>query len=530
MNAVLRCALPGFFALTAACGGARTPPTTGTGSHASAPPSSSSPAPVAETSGPPAPRESPPAPGPRRDIHFPTIARSRLRNGLEVNVVEYHTLPVVHIRLVARAAGRAADPAQLAGLATFTGDMLKEGTRAHTSAQLAEAIEFVGGQIEVETGPDATVLSVTVLRDHVETALGLVNEMVSEPTFPQVEIDKLRRRETDRLTQEEEDPSWLSRRAFHAALYGNHPYSRYDTSRDALGRMTRNDLVGFHRARFVAGSMFLAVVGDVRPADFAAVAERTVGRIRRGTAPALTFPTTAGPASRQVVIVDRPESAQSVIRIGNMALRRNGDDWVTLAVANQILGGEASSRLFMDLRERRSLTYGAYSRVSSTVDVGSFQASGSVRTPVTGQALDAFFEHLDRIVHEAAPEPETDASRSYLIDSFPLAIETPGDLAGLLVELRLYGLPDQYWDSYRTHIGEVSPAQALQAAQRYIHPDRCVITIVGNAQVFQDHARRYGPVRVVDVNGRTLRELPATPPGSGAPWASAAPSPSPAPH
>jgi zinc protease len=385
--------------------------------------------------------------------------------------------------------------------------MLKEGTRAHTSAQLAEAIEFVGGQLQISTTPDTTTISVSVLRDHIETALGLINEMVTTPTFPQIEIDKLRRREIDRLTQEEEDPGWLSRRAFYAAAYGSHPYSRFDTSREALRRITRNDIVAFHRARFVAGSMFLAVVGDVRPAEFTPLAERTLGRIRRGSAPAVNFPALPERTAREVVIVDRPESAQSMIRIGNAAIRRNSDDWVQLAVANQILGGEASSRLFMDLRERRSLTYGAYSRVTGNIDIGTFQASGAVRTPVTAQALDAFFEHLDRIVREAAPESETELSRAYLVDSFPLAIETPGDLAGLLVDLRTYGLPDTYWDSYRTRIAAVTPAEALQAAQHYIHPQQSVIVIVGNAQVFQEHARHYGPVRVIDVNGHVEREL-----------------------
>jgi zinc protease len=494
-------------AIVTACGGAQN---TQTIARSATPTASSSPAPgnVRASSSGTIVREAPPAPGPRRDIHFPTIARSNLRNGLEVNVVEYHTLPVVHLRLVARAGGGAADPANLPGLAAFTGDMLKEGTRAHTSAQLADAIEFVGGQLQITTTPDTTTISVSVLRDHLETALGLVNEMVTTPTFPQTEIDKLRRREIDRLTQEEEDPAWLSRRAFYAAVYGTHPYAHFDTTREALRRITRNDIVAFHRARYVAGSMFLAVVGDVRPAEFTSLAEHVLGHIRRGTAPAVTFPAIPNRTAREVIIVDRPESAQSMIRIGNPALRRNSNEWVDLAVANQILGGEASSRLFMDLRERRSLTYGAYSRVTAMVDVGTFQASGAVRTPVTGQALDAFFEHLDRIVREPAPEPEIESSRAYLVDSFPLAIETPGDLAGLLVDLRTYGLPDTYWDTYRTRIAAVTPSEALHAAQQFIHPEQSVVVIVGSAQVFQEHARQYGPVRVIDVNGRLERELP----------------------
>lgn len=474
-------------------------------------------------------RESPPPSGPRRDIHFPPIARTTLPNGLEINVVEYHSLPVLHVRLVVRGAGAAADPPHLPGLAAFTADMLKEGTRRKTSAQIAETIEFVGGTLAVDTTVDATIVSIAVLKEHAETALSLLAELVTEPTFPPQEIDKLRRREIDRLAQMQQDPGWLSRRMFYPLVYGDHPYARFDTTAEALERISRNDLVQFHRARFVAGSMFVAVVGDVRAAEFNSLAARILGRIRRGTAPALRFPAIPVPTGRRIVIVDRPNSAQSVIRIGNVALRRSSEDYIPAMVANHILGGEASSRLFMDLRERRSLTYGAYSRITANVDPGTFQATASVRTPVTGQALAAFFEHLDRIVREPPSPQEVEEAQSFLIDSFPLTIETPGDMAGLLVDLRLYGLPDDYWDTYRARIAEVTPTQALEIAQRYIHPDRAAVVLVGNATAIENDARRFGPVRVVDVNGRTLRELPPLPPETGTATSSQS-SPSPPAH
>ncbi len=216
-----------------------------------------------ETPAAPAVRMDPPASGPARDVHLPTIRRRRLANGLELNAVEYHTLPVVHIRLAIRA-GSAHDPANLPGLASLTGDMLKEGTRARTSAQIAEAIEFVGGSLDVITGPDATTLSVSVLKDHADTALSLLAEVLSTPTFPQSELDKLKRRETDRLQRSQNDPGWLSQRAFAQAVYGpTHPYGRFDTTPEVLGRITRADVLNFHRARYVGSNMTLVVVGDL---------------------------------------------------------------------------------------------------------------------------------------------------------------------------------------------------------------------------------------------------------------------------
>ncbi len=440
------------------------------------------PTPEPETPHAPAVRMDPPANGPARDVHLPAVRRRRLANGIELNAVEYHTLPVLHVRLTVRA-GSAHDPANLPGLASITGDMLKEGTRAHASAQLAEAIEFVGGSLDVSTSSDATVISVSVLKDHAETALNLLAEVLTQPTFPQGELDKLKRRENDRLERSQNDPSWLSRRAFAGALYGaQHPYGRFDTTPDVLRRLTRNDIVGFHRTRYVGGNMTAVIVGDLAPAQVDALVNRTLGRVRAGTSPALTYPAApAAATARQVVLVHRPNSPQSVVRIGNLGLRRRDDDYVPLSVATHYLGGGASARLFMDLRELRSLTYGAYARVGEAVDVGTWSASGQVRTPATGDAMYAFFRHLECATTTAAPDAEMAQTRSYLVDSFPLSIETPGNIADLIVGMRLFGLADDWYDNFRTRVQGVDGATALATAQRYVHPDRALVVVVGDA-------------------------------------------------
>ncbi len=177
----------------------------------------------------------------------------------------------------------------------------------------------------------------------------------------------------------------------------------------------------------------------------------------------------------------RPNSPQSVIRIGNPSLRRRDDDYVPLTVANHVLGGGASSRLFMDLRELRSLTYGAYARVSETVDLGTWGAAGQVRTPATGDAMYALYRHLECVTTATPPDAEMAQTRSYLIDSFPLSVETPGNIADLIVGLRLFGLPDTWYDNFRTRVQGVDAATALSTAQRYIHPDRAAVVVVGDA-------------------------------------------------
>lgn len=502
-----------------------------------------------------APRVAVPTPGPARDVHLPPVRATTLANGLAVQLVEYHTLPVLHLRLVV-GAGSATDPANLPGLASLTGDMLREGTTTRSSAQIAEAIEFVGGSISVSTSADVTVLSVSVLRDHAETALNLLADVVGRPTFPQVEINKLKRRETDRLQQSRNDPGWLTRRAFYQGLYGEgHPYGRIDTTTQALARLTRADLVAYHRARYVSGNMFLTVVGDVQPAAFDTLLGRTLGTLRRGTAPATPIAAAPAATARQIVLVDRPESAQSVIRIGNVSLRRADPDWVPFTVANQLLGGGVSSRLFMDLRELRSLSYGVYARMGENVGESQWFAGGQVRTAVTGDALHALFRHLECLTTEPAPEPELAMTRSYLTDSFALSIETPGNVADLISGMRIFGLPSDYYDTLRARVTAVDAAASLATARRYIRPDRSLVVVVGTAaapvevgprcaasaalpadatfaqqlqacqaraegappreaQPLQEVLRGFGPVRVVDLDGRLVRELAATAPSA----------------
>ena len=173
-------------------------------------------------------------------------------------------------------------------------------------------------------------------------------------------------------------------------------------------------------------------------------------------------------------------------------------------MANQVLGGSAASRLFMDLREQRSLTYGAYSAVAERAQIGPFVAYAAVRNEVTEEAMTAFMEHLDRIVAEEPPAEEIANAQRYLSDSFPLQIETAGRVAGMIEELRIFGLEDDYWDGFRTSIREVTPGQAHEAAREYIRPNRALIVAVGRASAIIEPLRAYGEVRVIDTDGNPV--------------------------
>lgn len=454
-------------------------------------------------------KQPPPPPGEPKDVALPMVTTVDLSNGLQVNTIVANQLPVVYATLVVTS-GSESDPRDLPGLSSLVAAMLKEGTTQRTSAQLAEQIEFLGADLWASSDEENTYVGVRALAEQFGEAIALLAEVAGKPAFKNSELKKLKRRELDRLALAEREPHYIARRTFYGQLYGDHPYSRVDTTREAIEKLSRRDLVRWHREHFVAKNSFLVVVGDVSPEQVNAAATKDFGRWRSGKRYAPSYGAPPQREARSIIVVDRPGSVQSVIYIGNLAIARSDPGWVPLLVANQVLGGSAASRLFMDLREKRSLTYGAYSAIGERVEIGPFVAYASVRTEVTKEAVGAFLDHLDVITKEQAATEELLNAKRYLSDSFPLRIDTPVKLAELVVELRTFGLPDDYWDTFRKSIGGTDATQALSAAQAHIRPEEALIVVVGQAADFAESLRAYGPVTVVSPEGEVKARFEAT--------------------
>ncbi len=453
-------------------------------------------------------RELPPESGAARDVQFPEITRSTTTSGLTVNTVRFGQLPVVYLRLVIRT-GSAADPEELPGLAHFAAEMLKEGTRTRSSAQLAEAVEFLGADMEVGDDQENVFVLVRALSDHLGDAMELLADVARNPRFSSAELRRLKARELDRLRLLSQQPQHLARRTLFRELYGEHPYARIDTTPAAIRRVSQADLRRWHRANAVPNNTFLVAVGNVDPAEVQRMAEEHFSGWRSRPVRDSAYADPPQRTAREVIVVDRPSSQQSTIFIGNLALARNDPSYVRLLVANQVLGGSAASRLFQDLRERRSLTYGAYSVVAQRPRIAPFVAYARVSNELTEQAVAGFMEHLDRIVAEEIPQEEIDHAERYLSDSFPLRIQTASRVSLMVEQLRVYELPDDYWNGFRSSIRGVTAAQAHEAAQTYIRPGQGLVVAVGQAASIVEPLRRYGPVRVIDTEGREISTFEA---------------------
>jgi zinc protease len=450
-------------------------------------------------------------------VHFPAITRTDGVGGMEIDAVELPTLPLAYVTLVIKS-GSAADPQALPGLARLTAAMLKEGTKKRSSAALAEAVEFLGANLDVRHDEENLYVVASGLSEHFEQLLALVAEVALKPAFDEKELQKLKKRELARLALQNQNPQFLARRALYHALYGDHPYARIDTTPEAVKRVKRSDLARWHQQHVAPNHAVLVVAGALAPGRVDAAARRAFAGWQARKVPEAAYPAPPKLAERRVILVDRPASVQSVILIGNLAIERTHPDWIALAVANQVLGGSAAARLFMDLREKRSLTYGAYSSVGERVKVAPFVAYASVRNEVTAEAMRAFAEHLDRIVREPADPSELSDAKRLIVDGFPLDIDTPGKIGDRITTLRVFDLPDDYWDKFRPAIDAVTADEAYTAAARHIHSARSVIVVVGKAADVKPALEAYGPVTVLDTEGKVILSPVATaPPAAAAP-------------
>ncbi|UCC25598.1 MAG: insulinase family protein [Gemmatimonadales bacterium] len=417
-----------------------------------------------------------------RDFAFPTVVRSRLDTGLAVDVVPIHHLPVATAFLVIPA-GEDTLSEERAGIAVLAGDALEGGTRRRSGVELAEALETIGADLDVGTGWNATTVSLSCLADRLDEALGLLGEMVLEPAFPEAEVARTRGQHLARIQQRSMDPGALaSDRAAREIYAPGEPYGRpLLGSLESVADMGRDSLIGFAESYYRPEGGGLVVAGDVDPDEVRALAAGIFGGWE-GAPPVRSSPKgVARSLERRIVVVDRPGSVQSELRMGHPGAPRNVPRYESLVVATAVLGGTFSSRLNLNLREKHGFTYGVRSRIAYRRGPGPFSVVTAVDTAVTARAVQEAVGEMERYVRDGPTKEEVASARDYLAGIFPLRLETTGQVAARVAELRVYDLPDDTWAGHRERIRAVTRRAATEAAREHIRPGELAITVVGDA-------------------------------------------------
>jgi len=439
-------------------------------------------------------------------VKLPRPAEADLDNGIHVMVLEDRRVPQISFQLVIAGAGGYFDPAEMPGLASFTAAMMREGTTSRTSQQISEQIETIAATVNVGTGmstPDATV-SGSSLTEHFETVLGIAADILLNPAFAEEELQRYKQRTRAGLVQQRSNPNFLASEMFSRVIYGNHPAARISPTPASLEKTTRDALAGFHRTHYAPDHAILAIAGDISMAEARKLVEQKLGGWKKAgvPAPVVTDPPAIGAA--KVYLVARPNSVQTNFVVGTQSIMRTDPDYDVLSMMNKIIGGGPTGRLFINLREDKGYTYGAYSGLAAGRFRGNWQATTDVRTEVTEPALRDLMAEIARMRDEAVPEKEFETAKRSLVASFALGLESPAGVLNNHITRHIYKLPADYWDRYPERVMAVTREQVQAAAKKYLDASRIQIVAVGDAGKIGEILKKVGTLETYDTEGNPI--------------------------
>ncbi len=430
------------------------------------------------------PKDAGPPPAAAKDVRFPSFEQKTLGNGLRVVVIEQHEQPLVSLRMILKA-GKSFEPADKAGLANATAALLTKGTATRSAQQIAEAIDVVGGNLGANAGIEAGYADAGVTSDQLDLGFDLLSDIVLHPSFPQEELDRWRRQALSELQIDLEDAGYLAETALTRTIFGDHPYGRPGGGTpESLSSLTRDDVVAFHKQRWVPNDTILAVVGDVKAADAFSRAERAFGGWAKGETVEVPAVQANRPQGHRIIVIDKPDAVQTEIRLGQVGIAFRDPDLYAAEVYNSVTGGSASARLYLEIRQKRGLSYGARSHFVEITQPGSFTASTFTKTETTVEAIELALEVLRGLQKDPVPEAELAAAKTYITGAFPLEIETADGIANKVLEAMRYGYGREFLESYNDNIAKIGPADIQRFAKERIHPDGMVIVLAGNAATF----------------------------------------------
>lgn len=447
----------------------------------------------------------PPA-GPAPKVRLPRFQRVRLSNGLTVLVVRHGHLPEVSARFVFPY-GAAEDPAARSGTALMVARALTEGTEERSAREVAEALDFLGSRFRIEVSHDASILSAYFLSRVRDDAFELLAEIVTRPAFDAAEVERLRGERLDEITSSLDEPRNIADLRMNEVSFGDHPYAmRTGGVEETVQEIEQSDLRDFHTRYYRPAEATLVLVGDVPGGDqlrdqLEAAFEGWEGEPaeRRSSAdPELA-------ERRSIWAVDWP-GPQSEIRVGHVGISRRDPDYPAVMVVNAVLGGLFSSRVNMNLREDKGWTYGVQSRFDGRRDPGPFQITTAVDATATAGAVREILGEMERMKSDPPSDEELELARNALTLSMPRIFEMIGQVSTRVAHQTLYGLPDDYWETYPDAVRAVTRESARRAAETRLAPERAGVVVVGPVDAFRAELETVGPVELRDLHGRPVEQ------------------------
>ncbi len=438
-------------------------------------------------------------------VNLPKAQEATLANGLRVIVLESHKVPTFNMQMVVLSGGLADSP-DYRGLASFAAGIMRDGTTRRSSKDIAEQIDALGGTIASNSGLSSVTSTVSTsgLIENLDQTLDIFSDVVRNPIYPAGEVEKYKTRTLAQLQFQRSSAQFLAQEQFNKAIYGEHPASLVSPPVSSIKKLSSKDLQKFHDTYYRPNNSILAIVGDTTLREVLPKIEKAFGDWQRADVPAMTIPPAPAQAASRIFLIDRPGSVQTVLQLGNLGIERTNPDYFSLLLADRILGGGPAARLFLNLREDKGYTYGAYSNFGGSKFRGTWISSSEVRTDVTEGAMKEFMYELKRLRDDPVGADELENAKRAIIGSFALSLEQPQSLLQNIILQKIYDLPADYWDTYPQRVAAVNAADVQRVAQKYVDMGHLQIVAVGDASKTREILTKYGTVEVYDADGKPV--------------------------
>jgi zinc protease len=444
-------------------------------------------------------------------VKLPRAEEATLPNGLRVVLLRSDKVPTFNMQMVFLSGGLSDKP-DYRGLANFTAALLREGTKTRSSKDIAEQVDALGATLGANSGLSSmtSVVNTGGLVENLDQTMALFSDVIRNPIFPQEEVEKYKTRTLAQLQFQRSIPQFLAQEQFNRAIYGtSHPASLVAPPAESIKKLSTKDLTDFHATYYRPNNAILAIVGDVTMKDIMPRIEKAFGDWPKGDVPAATIPAAPAQGEAKIVLIDRPGSVQTVLQLGTLGIERTSPDYFPVLMANRVLGGGPSGRLFLNLREDKGYTYGAYSNFGGSKFKGTWGASSEVRTDVTEGAMKEFMYELTRLRNDKVPAEELENAKRAIIGSFALSLEEPQSLLQNIITQKLYNLPADYWDTYPQKVAAITAEDIQRVAQKYIDLGHLQVVAVGDAAKAREILSKYGKVEVFDAEGKPIGQPPS---------------------
>ncbi|MBI1750252.1 MAG: insulinase family protein [Acidobacteria bacterium] len=444
-----------------------------------------------------------PALASERPVVWPRRTRRTLSNGMQVVLVESHTIPKFDAQILFRR-GNAVAAHETVGLAEMTASVVRAGTTSRSLLQIEEDLRRMGADLSTSAGADTSAISFSGLSDFSAELLALAADLAQIASFPAEEFERERRQRLEEVKIERTTPGFLAGERIRQVLFGAHPYATVAPTEAQVEAYGREQLVAYYRRHYSPANALFLAVGAFSADRMMEQIECAFGSWRSPASGEPAYPSLPEIRGRRVHLVHLPGTVQAQVLVGNRAITRHHPDWMPLLLANAIYGGAFNSRLVMNIREQKGYTYSPRSAVNALRQHGYFSAHAAVRNEVTAATLTEIFYELDRMRSLPVSDDELADTKNYLSGVFSLGLATQDGLAGQLATVYLNDLPEDYLETYRDKVHALTAGDVLAAARKHFDSASAQIVVVGDRPQVEAQAALFGELDIRDAHGNVL--------------------------